>query len=100
MTMTKTYTARRTQDQWKTLVEQWQQSGQSARQFCEERNLGYASFCQWRKRLIKDLPESSRQDSDAPFIDLASLTSSSNFNGGWHIVLSLGNGIELKLSQV
>jgi hypothetical protein len=25
--MTKTYTARRTQDQWKTLVEQWQQSG-------------------------------------------------------------------------
>lgn len=96
--MTKTYAARRTPDQWKAVVEQWQQSDQSARQFCEEHSLGYASFCQWRKRLTKDLPASSQQDSGASFIDLASLASASG--GGWQIVLSLGNGVELKLSQV
>lgn len=98
--MTKTYTVRRTQDQWKAVVEQWQQSGQSARQFCEEHNLGYVSFCQWRKRLAKDLPGSSQQDSGASFIDLASLASVSGSSSGWQIVLSLGNGVELKMSQV
>jgi putative transposase len=98
MTMNKTHTVRRTPSQWQTLVEQWQQSDQSARQFCEEQSLGYASFCQWRKRLIKNNPAaSSPQEPETPFIDLASLASAPN--GRWHIVLSLGNGVELKLSQ-
>jgi putative transposase len=97
--MNKTRTIRRTPTQWQTLVEQWQQSGQSARRFCEEQSLGYASFCQWRKRLVREsLPAAPQQDSATSFIDLASLASASN--GGWTIVLSLGNGVELKLSQI
>jgi putative transposase len=96
--MTKTYTARRTQDQWKVLVDQWQQSGQTARQFCSDHGLGYASFCQWRNRL-KAMPSPGSTEPEASFIDLAAL-SSSGPSSGWHIVLSLGNGVELKLSQV
>jgi len=42
---------RRSAEQWQALVKQWQQSGQSAKDFCREHDLGYASFCQWRKRL-------------------------------------------------
>ncbi|WP_446719059.1 IS66 family insertion sequence element accessory protein TnpA, partial [Halomonas sp. FME65] len=41
----------RTPDQWQALVNQQRDSGLSARQFCEQENIGYASFCNWRKRL-------------------------------------------------
>jgi len=95
--MTKTYTPRRSTEQWQALVEHWQRSGQSAKQFCREQSLGYASFCQWRKRLTKaDEPETG-SGSEPGFIDLSSIGPSSS--GNWHIVLSLGNGVELKLSQ-
>lgn len=98
--MSQTYTPRRSAEQWQSLVDQWQASGQSAKRFCKEQALGYASFCQWRKRLSR--PESSSAPDQAPasqpsFIDLASLESSQP--GGWHIVLSLGGGVELTLSH-
>lgn len=89
---------RRSPQQWQELVDEWQQSGESAKRFCAARSIGYASFCQWRRRLT--LPDQARvqQQQAAPgFIDLAALASGSA--GGWHIVLSLGNGVELKLSQ-
>lgn len=95
--MTKSYAARRTQDQWKALVKQWQQSNQPARQFCNDQGLGYASFCQWRKR-FKDTAAPGSAEPESSFIDLASLGSFPS-SGAWHIVLSLGNGVELKLSQ-
>lgn len=98
--MTQTYTPRRSAEQWQSLVNQWQASGQSARQFCKEQALGYASFCQWRKRLNGTESKTTTDQTNAPgpsFIDLASLGSSQP--GGWHIVLSLGGGVELTLSQ-
>ncbi|WP_439509335.1 IS66 family insertion sequence element accessory protein TnpA [Marinimicrobium koreense] len=97
--MTNTYTPRRSTEQWQSLVHQWQQSGQSAKQFCKEQAVGYASFCQWRKRLTQtDETAAAGTSSPEPsFIDLASLGASQP--GGWHIVLSLGGGVELTLSQ-
>jgi len=85
---------RRTPAQWQSLVAQWQQSGQSATQFCKDNDIGYASFCNWRKQLI----ESSEPERQAPsqFIDLSALQPQGH---QWHIVLSLGNGVELTLSQ-
>lgn len=94
--MSKTYT-RRTPEQWQAVVEQWQQSGQSARQFCQDQDVGYASFCQWRKR-FDSMPAGASPSPDASFIDLASLGPASGEHG-WHIVLRLGNGVELTLSQ-
>ncbi|WP_347333047.1 IS66 family insertion sequence element accessory protein TnpA [Marinimicrobium locisalis] len=98
--MTTTYTPRRSSEQWQSLVEQWQKSGQSAKQFCKEQGLGYASFCRWRKRLTQTDKKTSAAEPSSPepsFIDLASLGASQP--GGWHIVLSLGGGVELTLSQ-
>jgi len=66
--MARSYSSRKTADQWHALVTQWQQSDQSTKQFCHEQGLAHSSFCQWRKRL--------KQDSAAPaptFIDLSSL---------------------------
>jgi hypothetical protein len=41
----------RTPEQWQALVDQQRVSGLSAPQFCKQENIGYASFCNWRKRL-------------------------------------------------
>ncbi|WP_028301898.1 IS66 family insertion sequence element accessory protein TnpA [Oceanospirillum beijerinckii] len=91
---------RRSPEQWKILIQQWQESGLSAPQFCEQNEVGYASFCNWRKRFnAHDLPAEGFS-SEAQFIDLQSLTATSaDDSKGWNIVLSLGNGVELRLSQ-
>jgi putative transposase len=95
--MTRSSTPRRRASEWQALVEQWQQSGLSARQFCREHSVGYASFCQWRKRFQTD-HTSSLPNCEPAFVDLAALGQSSH-EPGWHIVLRLGNGVELALSQ-
>tara|TARA_R110000751_G_scaffold188378_2_gene294406 strand:- start:308 stop:598 length:291 start_codon:yes stop_codon:yes gene_type:complete len=90
----------RTPEQWQALVDQHRDSGLSASQFCKQENIGYSSFCNWRKRL-SDQPTDNLTDSgEASFLDLSSLMGTSPSSGlGWNIVLSLGNGVELRLSQ-
>ncbi len=92
------YNTRRSPDQWQELVHSQQQSGLSARAFCEQRELGYASFCNWRKRLSVEKNQRDNQSApDAGFIDLSTLPSSQQ--SGWQIVLKLGDGMELSLSK-
>ena len=88
----------RTSAQWQALVDQHHASGLSAVQFCKEQSVGYASFCNWRKRLSENQVEESSTSNDTGFLDLTSLMSQSS-EPGWNIVLSLGNGVELRLSQ-
>lgn len=90
----------RTPDQWQALVNQQRASGLSASQFCKQENIGYASFCNWRKRLSETSTSDASDSSEASFLDLSSLMGTSQSAGpGWNIVLSLGNGVELRLSQ-
>lgn len=94
--------ARRTQDQWQAIIDQQQQSGITVQQFCTEHAISQASFYKWRQRLAKPQPA---HDAESPssFIDLTTLSSGrnrhSNTDPSWQIVLSLGNGVELRLSQ-
>lgn len=81
--------------QWQHFIGLWQASGQSAAQFCKAHDLGYVSFCKWRQRLVSD----ELQTSPAQFIDLSTLTQPATATR-WNIVLCLGNGVELKLSQL
>ena len=92
----------RTPEQWQTLVDQQHDSGLSAPQFCKQESIGYVSFCNWRKRLSADQSTDDSAGTCEPgFLDLSSLMGSSQASGpGWHIVLSLGNGVELRLSQL
>ncbi|MBE5038843.1 IS66 family insertion sequence hypothetical protein [Schaalia georgiae] len=90
----------RTPEQWQTLVDQQRDCGLSASKFCKQGNIGYASFCNWRKRLSDPSTNDSTGSGEAGFLDLSSLMGNSPSSGpGWHIVLSLGNGVELRLSQ-
>lgn len=91
---------RRTPEQWQALVDHQRDSGLSAMQFCKQQSIGYASFCNWRKRL-SDVPAGeSAGSAETGFVDLSSLMGASSSSGaGWNIVLSLGNGVELRLSQ-
>lgn len=81
--------------QWQDIIQQWQASDQSVARFCKDQNIGYASFCSWRKRLASEAQAQKSSDS-AQFINLGTLQSDS---GGWTITLSLGNGVELRLAQ-
>lgn len=90
----------RTPEQWQALVDQQLNSGLSAVQFCKQEHLGYATFCHWRKRLSVCPTHESQTTSDAHFLDLTSMmASAAPSSQGWNIVLSLGNGVELRLSQ-
>lgn len=89
----------RTQEQWQALVNQQRHSGLSATQFCKERSIGYASFCHWRKRLSDCLAAEVPASDAAGFLDLSALMGGAASAPGWNIVLSLGNGVELRLSQ-
>ncbi|WP_372971484.1 IS66 family insertion sequence element accessory protein TnpA [Marinobacter sp.] len=90
----------RTPEQWQSLIDQQRDSGLSATQFCKQQNIGYASFCNWRKRLLDSPVNEASDSSEAGFLDLSSLMGASSSAGpGWNIVLSLGNGVELRLSQ-
>ena len=88
----------RTSAQWQALIDQQQASGLSAAQFCKQQDIGYASFCNWRKRLSDHQADESSTTNDTGFLDLSSLMGQSS-EPGWNIVLSLGNGVELRLSQ-
>ena len=92
--MSRNKSVRRSRTQWADLIEQWRASGQTVREFCNARGLGYASFCQWRRRL--EHAEAEPADSGPGFVDLSAL---SGTGGRWDIVLSLGGGVELRLSR-
>ncbi|AHI32842.1 MULTISPECIES: IS66 family insertion sequence element accessory protein TnpA [Marinobacter] len=90
----------RTIEQWQVLVDQQIGSSLSAMQFCKQEHIGYASFCNWRKRLSDPSTDDSTGSGEPGFLDLSSLMGTSQSSGpGWNIVLSLGNGVELRLSQ-
>ncbi len=87
-------------EQWQNLIDQFHQSGLSGAKFCREYNITYANFCKWRQKLS---PHSAVSDTRQPgFIDLNLLSQSptgQTRTPPWHIVLKLGDGIELCLSQ-
>lgn len=44
---------RRSREFWLRTIDQWQDSGLSQRQFCEDNDLAIATFQLWRRRLAK-----------------------------------------------
>lgn len=82
--------------QWQQLIDLWHTSELSITEFCQTHQLSTMSFYKWRQRLAPQ-SEQAQPMQDAQFIDLSAFAK----QGGdrWHIVLSLGNGVELTLSQ-
>jgi hypothetical protein len=93
--MTQSRAPRISAEQWQALIDQWRTSGLSAEAFCQYKGVSYSRFCVWRKRLVKVV---ATPEAETNFIDLAALTAAAP-TSVWNIVLSLGNGVELRLSQ-
>lgn len=79
---------RRTHAEWKAINDQYLASGLKIGEFCEQHGVSYQSFYGWR-----------RKQAPPDFIELRSLEPSSSHQS-WTIVLRLGNGVELQLSQI
>lgn len=89
---------RRSADQWQALINEQQQSPLSAPQFCKQHDLGYASFCNWRKRL-STLPanESARQAPD--FLAIEPTTEPSE-QPHWIVELQLNTDVVLRVGKL
>ena len=87
---------RRTEGQWKALLERQAASGQSIEAFCRGESITTASFYRWRKQLSEraGAVEVSRSDSSAPFVDLGALGGGGD---GWELELALGSGVVLRV---
>ena len=82
---------RRSRSEWEQLIHAYHLSGLSSKQFCLANNLGYASFCQWRRRLSSE-SESPDAGLASSFIDMGSLYES-QFSGFFSF---LANRIEVR----
>lgn len=47
------------QEEMLTLIEQWQESGQTQQSFCKDHNLAFSKFYYWRKRYRRGMDEST-----------------------------------------
>jgi len=88
--------AYRSAAQWQQLINLWHTSELSITEFCQTYQLSTMSFYKWRQRLSPQT-EQVPVHQDTQFIDLSALAH--HGNARWHIVLSLGNGVELTLNQ-
>jgi transposase-like protein len=88
--------AYRSAAQWQQLIDLWHTSELSITEFCQTHQLSTMSFYKWRQRLAEQ-SEQVAERQDTQFIDLSAFAHQGNTR--WHIVLSLGNGVELTLSQ-
>jgi hypothetical protein len=88
---------RRSRAQWQNILQQFADSGLSASQFCKQHHLRYPNFSKWRLRLSTGLSTPAANTSLPAFIEMDSIAPVGAC--GWHIVLKLGNGVELCLTQ-
>ena len=91
----RTYT-RRSADQWQALVNEQRESSLSAPEFCKQQNLGYASFCQWRKRLQETTSEPDQQTPSFVVVDSPHITPVAP---QWIVELEVSADIVLRIAK-
>ena len=74
--------------QWSALVSEWESSGASALAWCRERQLNYAAFLRWRKRL-----EGAGTVVPSGFVELVVAES----GPGCAVILDFGHGLRMEL---
>jgi transposase-like protein len=94
---------RRSESEWREIVERQERSGVTVGEFCEREGLNASSLYGWRSRLregpqdsvpIERLPKKKRRaERSEGFIDLGPLGSGSRFE----VRLDLGGGVLLQL---
>ena len=102
------YRPHRSARQWQRLVDRQARSSKSAREFCVDQNIGYASFIQWRSRLADSgLLTSLILDNAPKFIELSSGLRDHRHHEceridvttSMLIEFDLGGGLQLRISR-
>lgn len=102
------YRPHRSARQWQQLVDQQARSSQSAREFCADHDIGYASFIQWRSRLTPSTSSTSISAETAPeFVELTAGLDEHRHHELERakvatpilIELDLGGGLQLRISR-
>jgi len=79
-------------DKWKALIDEWQQSGKTRKEFCLEKNITIANFGYWRTKINKI--ENSKPQENNTFIRCK--LSSSHLKG---FSLEWPEGMKLRLPE-
>ena len=85
---------RRSEEQWRTIIAEQVQSGESIQRFCRRRGIGYSTFGQWKSRLSRI---ASSVSSHSDFVEI--LTPVERLNAQWDVELALGEGIILRVAR-
>lgn len=82
---------RRSEAEWREILDRCDASGLSAREFCKREELSLSSFQRWRARC--------RAASAAPFVELAAPAAEgeSSLSADWSVELELPGGLRLRL---
>jgi len=87
----------RSADQWKNLIDDQRNSGLSAPRYCQKHDLGYASFCQWRKKLCATATSPTEQL--PAFVEVEAQVGLSA-NPHWVVELQLGSDTVLRIGKL
>ena len=94
---------RRTESEWRALIEKFEASDQSEAAFCRGKKLSRKSFREWRARLAepKTRPRRTRvarkrKPSQAGFVELVTPATSANPEAGPEFELELPGGVRLR----
>ena len=61
--------SRRSQDDWRQLMTEYEAGELTQRQFCEYHQLAYSTFCYWRKRLSAGAVRTERAATSVPLLE-------------------------------
>ena len=92
---------RRNGAEWGEIIFEQEQSGLTARAFCEERGFGLASFYQWRKRLSGEISAVPKR-AEREFIELRQdkiSEPSVSEQPFFEAVLDFGGGVSMTLRR-
>ncbi len=92
---------RRTATEWERLILEYQTSGLTQRDYCEQHDVPYSSFTNWFAKLKKNKPALSVETTPADlFVELSAETPFVNSTiTDWDVELAFSNGTILRLKQ-
>ena len=87
---------RRSREEWRQLITQFDQTDLSGTEFCQQQNISYQSFAKWRSTL-----RSEHTTTLSPFIEITPNPSLSRTadSSDWAIELVIGHHLILRIRQ-
>ncbi len=91
---------KRTPEQWKAIISEYESSGLTQRDFCLQQGVAYSSFTYWLKKLKEMGPASYVDAVSTPlFVGIEPSRSPSTASNNWDVELAFANGMVLRLRQ-